>query len=120
MLFSEHFDGLFPKTQFFANGDNLIGVGLAPGKIICYRSLEFTADHFGNLSLSPYGNDLGVIFVGMVYSRSLSLHTVFEESPDKGDATTGGGASSGFPSPRRCNVVTSAIPITTMPPLEST
>jgi hypothetical protein len=103
-----------------ANGNNLTGIGLAPGKTIFFGSLEFTADCFGNLSLSPEGDDLGVVFVVVVHSRPLSLHTVLEESYDEGNATMAGGVSCSFLSPRGCNVVTQAVPITTTPPLEST
>jgi hypothetical protein len=77
------------KITFVANSDNSTGVRLVPGGIIYFGSLEFTADYFGNLSLSPKGNDLGVVFVGMVHSGLLSLHTILEESSNKGYAASG-------------------------------
>jgi hypothetical protein len=43
------------KLSFVANSNNPTGVGLAPAKTICFGSLEFTADRFGHLSLSPHG-----------------------------------------------------------------
>jgi hypothetical protein len=48
------------KLTFVTNDDNLTCVALAPGKIIYFGRLEFTADCFGNLSLSLEGNDIGV------------------------------------------------------------
>jgi hypothetical protein len=68
------------KVTFDANDGNLTSIGLTPGEIICFGSLEFTVDCFGNLSLSPEGNDPGVTFEGMVHSGLLSLHTVLEQS----------------------------------------
>jgi hypothetical protein len=108
------------KLTFVANGNNLTSTRLTPGETICFGSLEFIAGRFGNLSLSPEGNDPGTVFVGTVHGGSLCLHTVLEESTNEGDTTLGKGASSSFPSPRGCNVVTTIISITTTPPQEST
>jgi hypothetical protein len=83
------------KLTFIANGNNLIGVGLIPGDTICFGSLHFTADHFDHLSLSPKGNDSGVVFIGMMHNGSPSLHTVREESSNEGDTTLGGGGGGG-------------------------
>jgi hypothetical protein len=105
---------------FVANDNNLIDVGFAPGETICFGSLEFIADHFSNLSLSPEGNDSGTVFIGMVPNESPSLHTILEESSDESDTTLGGGGSSSFHDPRGCNVVTPIVPIATTPPSEST
>jgi hypothetical protein len=69
-------DGLFTKTL---------------GKTICVGSLEFTTDRFGRLSLSPEGDNSGVIFVGMVNSGLPSLHITLKELSDEGDATPGKG-----------------------------
>jgi hypothetical protein len=85
-----------------------------------FGSLEFIADHFGSLSLSPEGNDSGAIFVGMVHSGSLSLHTILMESIDEDDTTSSGGGSFGFPISQGCNIVTPTIPITTTPQPEGT
>jgi hypothetical protein len=46
-----------PKLTFVASDNNLTDVWLTPGETICFESLEFTANRFGNLSLSPEGND---------------------------------------------------------------
>jgi hypothetical protein len=109
-----------PKLTFIDNGNNQTKVELAPSKTICFGSLEFTTDCFGHLSLSPKGNDLGTAFIGMVHSGSPSLHTILEESSDKGNAASGNGGSYGFPDPRGCNMVTPIVPITTTPLPEST
>jgi hypothetical protein len=58
---------------------------------------SFIFDCFGGMSLSPEGNDLGVVFMGMVHSESPSLHTILEESTYEGDTTSSRGGSSGFP-----------------------
>jgi hypothetical protein len=58
--------------------------------------------------------------VGMVRRGSLLLHAILEESLSEDDSTSSNGVCFGFPIPRWCNVVTSAIPITTTPPLEET
>jgi hypothetical protein len=74
------------KLSFIANGNNPIGVGLAPGETTCFGSLEFTADHFGHLSLSPDEQDSSAIFVGMVHNGSPSLSTALEYSSDEDGA----------------------------------
>jgi hypothetical protein len=82
-----------PKLTYVANGNNPTGVGLAPGETIWFGSLEFTTDHFGNLSHSSKRNDSGAVFIGMVHNGSLSVQTILEESFDEGDAASGGGGS---------------------------
>jgi hypothetical protein len=93
---------------------------LTQGEAIYFKDLEFITDHFNNLSLPPEGNDSGVVVGGMVCSGSPSLHPILEESPSEDDSASSDGGSSGFPIPRVCNMVTTAIPIATMPPLEET
>jgi hypothetical protein len=109
-----------PKFSFVANGNNPIGVGLAPGSTIQFGSLGFTADHLGRLSLSHQERDSSVIFVGMVHNGSRSLHTTLKESTDEDGSTSGIGGSSGFLGPRGCNVVTLTDPITATPVPENT
>jgi hypothetical protein len=108
------------KLTFVANGNNTAGVGFTLGEIICLGSLEFTANHFVNQSLSPEGNDSGAIFIGMVHNGSLSLHAVLEESSNEGNTASGRGGSSKFLGPQGCNVGTPTIPIYTTPPSENT
>jgi hypothetical protein len=66
-------------------------IGLTLDETICFESLVFITDRFGNLSLSPEGNDSGIILVRMVHSGSPSLHTILEDSSDEGDPTSGEG-----------------------------
>jgi hypothetical protein len=54
------------NLSFLSNGNNLTGVGLAPGETIRFGSFEFTMDHLGCLSLSPMEWDSGTFFIGMV------------------------------------------------------
>jgi hypothetical protein len=85
-----------PKPTIVTNSSHLISIGFVLGETIHFRSLEFIADHFCNLSLSPKGNDSGAIFMGMVHHGSPSLHIVLEESTDMDDTTSSGRENSGF------------------------
>jgi hypothetical protein len=117
---SERFDGSFTKTCHHHRWQQPDRCWIRLGKTICFESLKFTVDRFGNPSLSPEGNDSVIVFIGMVHSGSPSLHIILEESYNKGDTASGGGGSSGLPGPRGCNVVTLIVPIATTPSSEST
>jgi hypothetical protein len=82
-----------PKLTLVANDNNLIGVGFALAKSIYFGSFEFTADHFGNLSPSLEGNDLGTVFVGLVHYVLPSLHTILKESSNEGNTTLSAGGA---------------------------
>jgi hypothetical protein len=56
----------------------------------------------------------------MTYSGLPSLHAILEELPSEDDSASSEGESSSSPLPRACNTMTSAVPITTMLPLEGT
>jgi hypothetical protein len=56
------------NLTFIANRNNSTGIDLAPGETIYFGSLEFTADCFGRMSLSPEGDDPGAIFIGMMHN----------------------------------------------------
>jgi hypothetical protein len=101
------------KLTIVANGNNPTNVGLTSGETICFGSLEFIIDRFGNPSLSLKGNDSDAMFVGMLHRGSSSLCTILEESSDKGDTTSAGGGGLRFLVLRGYNVVTTTIPIAT-------
>jgi hypothetical protein len=86
-----------PKIAIVANGKHQTSVGFTLGETIHFGSLVFIADHFGNLSLSPEGNDSCAIFMGIVHNRLPSLHTILKESVDEDDMSSSRGASSIFP-----------------------
>jgi hypothetical protein len=72
------------------------------------------------MSIYPEGNESGIVFIGMVHSKSPSLHTILEESANEGDTTSSGGGNSGFPISRGCNVVTPIVLVTTTAPPKGT
>jgi hypothetical protein len=78
------------KPVVVTDGSNLFGVELAKGETIHFRNLEFIADHFNYLSLSPEGDDSDVVFTGhhhcMSFSRSPSTRTT--QPRVKGEAST--------------------------------
>jgi hypothetical protein len=88
-----------PKLSFIANGRNPTGIGLAPGKIIHFCTLEFTADRLGRLSLSPKERDQGAIFIRMVHNGLPSLHSTLEDSSDEDGTTSGTGGALDPPDP---------------------
>jgi hypothetical protein len=109
-----------PKPTVVANRNNQADIRFVLGETIYFGSLEFIADHFGNLSLSPEGNDFGAVFLGMVHNGLPPLHIILEESTDEGDTASVGGGRSDFPISRGCNVVTPTVPIITTPQPEGT
>jgi hypothetical protein len=94
VLSSKCFDG---SLIIIADGESLTDVGATHSETIHFGSLEFIADHFGNLSLSDEGKVSGGVFVGMTHSGLLSLHTILKESASEGDTTSSGVGSSSFP-----------------------
>jgi hypothetical protein len=93
---------------------------LTQDEAIHFKDLEFIAEHSNDQCLSLEGNDLGAVFVGTAHSGSLSLHAILEELPSEDDSVSSNGWSSGYPMPQKCNMVTSAIPVTTTPPSDKT
>jgi hypothetical protein len=110
---------LLHKPAIATNDIYLFGIDLTPDEAIHFTNLELIANHFNNLSLTK-GDDAGAIVGIMARSGSPSLYAILEESPSEDDSALREGESSGFPIPRKCNMMTSAIPIVTMPPLEET
>jgi hypothetical protein len=109
-----------PKLTITTDGKHQTDINFTLGETICFRSLEFTADRFGSLSLSNEENVSGAVFMGMTHNGSPSLHTILEKSADEGDTTSSKGRSSDFPISQECNMMTPFIPITTTPPSEGT
>jgi hypothetical protein len=89
----------------------LFSVELTQDEAIHFEDLEFITDHF---------DDADAIVGGMACSRSSLLHAILEDSPSEDNSTFSEGESFSFPIPKMCNVVTSSIPIVTMPPPEET
>jgi hypothetical protein len=97
------------------DGKHLTCGGFSLGETVCFGSLDFIADYFSSLNLSPKGSDSGTIFMGMVHSGSPSLHTILEDSADEFYSTSSGEGSSGFPICRRHSMGTLPTPLTTTP-----
>jgi hypothetical protein len=74
------------------------------GEIVCFGSLEFIADFFGCLSLSPGGGDSDAIFIGMTCSGSPSLQTIMEDSPNEFYMASSREGSSDLPVSRRLHM----------------
>jgi hypothetical protein len=70
--------------------------GCSLSATICFGSLEFIADCFSSLTLSP-GGDSSAIFMGMTCNRSLSLQAMIEDSLDKFYMASSGEGSLGLP-----------------------
>jgi hypothetical protein len=106
---------ILPKPTVAAGDIYRFDIKLTQGKVIRFEHLEFIVVHIDNLSLSPDGNDSSAVVEGVVHGGPPSLHAILED-----DSASSNGGSSSFPIPRACNVVTSAIHITTTPPQEET
>jgi hypothetical protein len=100
------------------DGEHLTYGGFNLGKTIHFGSLEFIADCFGSLSLSPKGNNSGVAFVGMAHSGSPSPCTILEDFANEFYTTSSIMGSSSFPISQRRSMVTLSIFIMTTPRLE--
>jgi hypothetical protein len=61
------------------NRERLMCSGFSLGETVHFESLEFMADCFNALSLSPKGSGLGTVFVGSTYNRSPSLRAMIED-----------------------------------------
>jgi hypothetical protein len=86
------------KLVVITDGEHLTSVSFTHGETICFGSLEFSAECFGNLSLSDEGKVSCVVIMWMVHSRLQSLHTILEDSVDEGDTSSSGGEAPVSPS----------------------
>jgi hypothetical protein len=111
---------ILPELAITADDIYLLGALLTQDEAIHFECLKFITDPSHDQGLLPEGNNSGAVFMGMAHSGSPSLHAILKESPSEDDSTLINGESSDFPIPRECNMVTSAIPIATMPPPEET
>jgi hypothetical protein len=111
---------ILPKLTLATNDIYVFSIMLTWGETIRLKNLEFITDRYNNESLSPEGNDLGTVFMGMVRNGLPSLHAILEESASEDDSSSSDGGSSSFPIPWDFNMVTLAIPIMTTPLLEGT
>jgi hypothetical protein len=87
-----------PKLAVITDGEHLTSVSFTHGESICFGSLEFIADYFGNLSLSDEGKVSCVVIMGMAYNGSQLLHTFLEDSTNEGDTSSSGGEAPVSPS----------------------
>jgi hypothetical protein len=97
------------------NGECLTCSGFSLDETVCLGSLEFIADCFGSLSLSPMGSHLDAIFVGTTHSRSPSLRAMIEDSIDKFYTTSSGEGSFDLSVSQRHDIGALPAPIATMP-----
>jgi hypothetical protein len=80
-----------PEPAIITDGHRQATVGFALGETIHLGSLEFIANRFGRLSLSPERNDSDAVFIVMVHNGLLSLQGILEDSTDEDDTTSSGG-----------------------------
>jgi hypothetical protein len=94
--------------------------GFSLGETFCFGSLEFMADCFGGLSLSPKGSDPGAIIMGTTHSGSPSLRAMIEDSTIEFYMTSSREGSSSLPASLRHSMGAPHNPIATIPKLEDT
>jgi hypothetical protein len=89
--------------------------GFSLGKTVHFGSLEFIANCFDSLSLSPMGSDTGAIFMGTTHRGSPLLRVMIEDSTDEFYTTSRRKGSSGLPVSRRRSMGAPPAPITITP-----
>jgi hypothetical protein len=97
------------------DGECLMCSGFSLNETVHFGSLEFIADCFDGLSLSPRGNDSGIAFMGTTHSGSPSLRAMIEDSTEEFYTATSGEGGSGLPSSRRHGTGAAPAPVTTTP-----
>jgi hypothetical protein len=85
-----------------ADGECLTCSGFSLSKTLRFESLEFIADCFGGLSLSPRRNDSGAAFMGSTHTRPPSLlRAMIEDSTKEFYMASSGEGGFDLPSFRR-------------------
>jgi hypothetical protein len=104
-----------------ADSERLSCGGFSLSETICFGSLEFIADHFSGLSLSPMGDGSDAIIMGSAYSGPPSpLQAMMGDSTEEFHMALGGEGRINLPSPRRRGTGASPAHATTISRSEST
>jgi hypothetical protein len=110
-----HSDSSLIRAHCHPDGERLMCGGFSLSETIHFGSLEFIADCFSGLSLSPKGSNSGAIFVGTTRSGSPSLWSMIENSADEFYMASSGEGSFGLPVSRRHSTGALPAPIATTP-----
>jgi hypothetical protein len=108
-------DGPSYMLAIAADGERLSCGGFSLGKTICFGSLEFIADCFSGLSLSPSGDGSDATFMGSTHNGPPSpLRAMIGNSTEEFHTASSGEGGSGLPSPIRHGTGASPSPATTI------
>jgi hypothetical protein len=100
------------------DGEHLTCGDLSLSKTIHFGNLDFIADCFGSLSLSPKEGDSGAAFMGTTRSRSPSLRAMIGDSTEEFYMATSGEGGSNLPSSMRHDTGATPAPVATTPWLQ--
>jgi hypothetical protein len=100
------------------NSEGLTCGGFSLSETVHFGSLEFIADCFSGMSLSPKGSDWGTSFMGSTRSGSLSLWAMIEDSIEELYTASSGEWGSSLPSSLRHGTGALPAPAATTPWLE--
>jgi hypothetical protein len=104
-----------------ADGELLSCDVFSLGETIRFGSLEFIADRFSGLSLSPIGDGSGAAIIGSTYGGTPSLlWAMIEDSVEEFHTASNGDGRIDLPSPRRHGTGSSTTLATIIPWPETT
>jgi hypothetical protein len=104
-----------------ADGERLSCGGFSLDEIVCFGSLDFIADYFGGLSLSPRRDGSDTTFMGSTHNRSPSpLRAMIGDSTEEFHMALGREGGSGLPSLRRHGTGAPPTPATSISWSENT